>query len=129
MKLAKLSLIASAVGFFGFGIVLFIAPDLMESAGVGILDPAGRIELRAFYGGIELGLAVFFVLALKRNWILPGLTVQIATNGMIVFIRLASLVIENFHANPTIYWSLLAEGSLLVLGIVAVSFYKKSVRA
>ena len=128
MRLAKFSLLASAIGFAGFGLVLFIAPSLLESAGVGILDPAGRIEIRAFYGGIELGLAMFFIIALKNNWILPGLTVQIATNGFIVFMRLAALFMDNFQGNPTIYWSLAAEGSLLVLGIVAICIYKKSVR-
>ena len=128
MRLAKISLLASAIGFAGFGLVLFIAPQLMESAGVGILDPAGRIEIRAFYGGIELGLAMFFIIALKNNWILPGLTAQIATNGFIVFMRLAALVIANFQGNPTIYWSLAAEGSLLMLGIIAIRIYKKSVR-
>ena len=128
MKLAKLSLIASAIGFFGFGIVLFIAPELMESAGIALVDAAGHIEIRAFYGGIELGLGMFFVIALKREWILPGLTVQISTNAMIVFCRLAALVIDNFQAKPATWWSLLAEGSLLILGIIAVDTYKKRVR-
>ena len=125
MRLAKFSLLASAIGFAGFGLVLFIAPQLMESAGVGILDPAGRIEIRAFYGGIELGLAMFFIIALRNNWILPGLTVQIATNGFIVLMRIAALFMDNFQGNSTIYWSLAAEGSLLILGIIALAFYKK----
>ena len=129
MKISKLSLIVSAIGFFGFGIVLFIAPELMESAGLALVDPAGHIEIRAFYGGIELGLAMFFVIALKREWILPGLTVQIATNAMIVFCRLAALVIDNFQAKPATWWSLAAEGALLVLGVVAVNVYKKRVQA
>jgi hypothetical protein len=125
MRLAKFSLLASAIGFAGFGLVLFVAPSLLENAGVGILSPAGSIELRAFYGGIELGLAIFFIMAFKRDWILPGLTAQIATTGFIVFFRAASLVIENFQANPTIYWSMAAEMSLLVLGVVAICLYKK----
>ena len=116
MKLAKIALIASAVGFFGFGIVLFIAPELMETAGLKIMNPAGAMELRAFYGGIELGLAMFFVIALKRDWILPGLTVLITANGMIVFCRLAALVIDNFQAKPATYWSLAAEGRPVDIG-------------
>jgi uncharacterized protein DUF4345 len=125
MKLAKISLLASAIGFAGFGLALFIAPQLMESAGLGIIDPAGRIEIRAFYGGIELGLAMFFIIAFKKNWILPGLTVQIETNGFIVIARIVALSMENFQGNPTIYWSLAAEMSLLILGVVAICLYKK----
>ena len=125
MKLAKFSLFASAIGFAGFGFVLFIAPHLMESVGLGIIDPAGRIEIRAFYGGIELGLAMFFIIALKNNWILPGLTVQISTNGFIVVARILALFINNFQASPAIYWALAAELSLLILGIVAIRIVKR----
>jgi len=128
MKLAKISLLASAIGFFGFGIVLFVAPDLIESAGISLLDPAGRIEIRAFYGGLELGLAMFFVIALKKDWILPGLTVQIETNGFIVIARLAGIIMENFKASSATWWSLAAEMSLLILGVVAIRVYKKKVR-
>ena len=126
MKLAKLALLAAAIGFFGFGIALFIAPELMESAGLSIVDPAGRIEIRAFYGGIELGLAMFFVIALKREWILPGLSVLIETNGFIVIARVAGLIMDNFQALPATWWSLAAEMSLLILGVVAIKVYKKS---
>jgi hypothetical protein len=126
MKLAKFSLLAAAIGFAGFGLVLFVAPQLMESAGVGILNPAGSIELRAFYGGIELGLAMFFVIALKKDWIQPGLSVQIETNGFIVIARIAGLIMANFQANATIYWSLAAELSLLILGVVAIRHFRKS---
>lgn len=125
MKLAKISLLAAAVGFAGFGLVLFIAPDLLESAGVAILNPAGRIELRAFYGGIELGLSMFFVIAYKKEWILPGLSVLIETNGFIVIARIAGLIMDNFQGNPAIWWSLAAEASLLTLGVIAVRLYRK----
>ncbi|RKY54751.1 MAG: hypothetical protein DRP93_04765 [Candidatus Neomarinimicrobiota bacterium] len=125
MKFAKFSLLASAIGFAGFGLALFIAPNLMESAGLSVIDPAGRIEIRAFYGGIELGLAMFFLIALKKDWILPGLSVQIETNGFIVIARIVSLFMENFQANSTIYWSLAAELSLLTLGVVAIRLYKR----
>ena len=126
MKLAKLSLLASAIGFAGFGFVLFIAPSLLESAGIGILSPAGSIELRAFYGGIEIGLAAFFILALRYKWILPALVLQVTVTGAIVFFRAAALVIDNFGANTTIYLSWAAEGFLLIIGIVALTLYGKT---
>ena len=125
MRLAKISLLASAVGFAGFGLALIIAPHLMESAGLSIIDPAGRIEIRAFYGGLELGLAMFFLIAWKKEWILPGLSVQIETNGFIVIARIVALFMENFQAKPATYWSLAAELSLLILGVVAVRLYRK----
>ena len=128
MKLAKFSLLDSAIGFAGFGLALFIAPNLMESAGLSIIDPAGRIEIRAFYGGIELGLAMFFLIAWKKDWILPGLSVQIETNGFIVIARIVALFMENFQAKPATWWSLAAELSLLTLGVVAVRLYRRALK-
>ena len=122
-KFARFSLLAAAIGFWGFGIALFIAPALMESAGLAIVDPAGSIEIRAFYGGIEMGLGMFFLIALKKNWILPGLSVQIETNGFIVLMRLIALAIEGFQAKPATWWSLAAELSILILGVIAIRIY------
>ena len=122
MKLAKFSLIASAVGFAGFGIVLFVAPGLLETAGITIVSPAGEIELRAFYGGIEIGLALFFLFALRRPaWIRPALVVQICTAGAVVLARAMALILAGFQANSVIYLSWAAEATLLIIGIIALT--------
>ncbi|MFA6618752.1 MAG: DUF4345 family protein [Candidatus Neomarinimicrobiota bacterium] len=125
-KFARFSLLAAAIGFFGFGIVLFIAPGLMETAGVKIIDPAGSIEIRAFYGGVEMGLGMFFFIALRKKWILPGLSVQVLSNGFIVITRVIALAIEGFQAKPATWWSLAAELFILLLGIMAIRIFKSN---
>jgi hypothetical protein len=125
MKLAKISLIASAIGFFGFGLAFFIAPELLERSGLAFTDPAALIEIRAFYGGLQFGLTMFFIIALKNNWIVQGLSAQITIVGFVVLIRIAASIMSNFHGNFMTYFYLAADTSLLILGLIAISLYKK----
>ena len=53
---------------------------------------AGLIELRAFYGGLELGLAAFlFACAAKPAWREPGLWSVALVNGGIAAARLLGI--------------------------------------
>lgn len=80
---ARLSLALTGLVFGGFGVALFVSPDLLATVGVEIARrPAGAVELRAFYGGLELGMAAFFLLAAAREaWHRPGLFVQVLALG------------------------------------------------
>ena len=49
-----------ALGFFGFGLWLLVDPaGALGKIGIAALSPTGTVELRAFYGGMEIGLGLF----------------------------------------------------------------------
>ena len=122
MKLAKLSLIITANGFAGLGITLLIFPGLLEIVGVMELTGSGTIEIRAFYGGLELGIALFFLLAINRpKWLKPALVLQVCILGGVAIGRMLGLVITSWQAQLVIYIILAAEGTLAILGAVALS--------
>jgi len=80
--LPRISLLLTALVFGGFGAVLFADPRILEHAGVVAAGPMGVAELRAFYGGLELGLAAFFLLAAtRRAWHRPALVAQVLALG------------------------------------------------
>lgn len=121
MKLQKFALTVAAAGFAGFGLVLFIAPGLLESAGVAAVTKSGSVELRAFYGGIELGLAAFFALAVKRpEWTFPALAALVLTMTGIVLLRGFALLITGFQANAVIYLSWVVEIVLFAIALLAL---------
>lgn len=123
-KLPLASLLFSAIAFGGFGIALFISPQLLSIVGVEIVSPTGTNEIRAFYGGLEIGLAVFFVLAIViPGWILPGLAVQCLTLGGAALGRIIALLIENNGVESLIYWLILAEFSGFLLGLFAIKVF------
>ena len=85
-------LFLAALGFLGFGIAIVAAPEAVL-ASVGISGTAaGLVELRAFYGGLELGLAAFlFACAAKPHWREAGLWSVALANGGIAAARLLGI--------------------------------------
>lgn len=89
---SRIVLILAGLGFLGFGAWLAIAPQgALEPLGIHASE-AGWIELRAFYGGLELGLATFLFMAAGRaDWRRAGLWVVALGNAGIGLTRLAIL--------------------------------------
>lgn len=67
MLMARIVLLAGAVMFGILGVWLMVQPTRLEEwTGIVANLPAARTEIRAFYGGLETGLAAFLVWALAR---------------------------------------------------------------
>src|SRR4026207_1835005 len=84
MKIFPTSLLALAgAGFLAFGLWLGGGPARgPASVGIAARSPAGLIELRAFYGGLELALGIFLLLCAARpDWRRPGLWAVLLGNG------------------------------------------------
>ncbi len=83
-------LVLAGLGFLGFGAWLLVDP-VGGLAGVGIAGTtaAGVVELRAFYGGLEVGLGLFLLLCAARpDWRVPGLWLVLLGNLAIGLTRL-----------------------------------------
>lgn len=87
-RLATLVLVLAGLGFLGFGIAIAAAPEAVL-APVGVsATAAGWVELRAFYGGLELGLGLALLAAATRPaWRRPGLWLVALANGGIALAR------------------------------------------
>ncbi|MCP4872620.1 MAG: DUF4345 domain-containing protein [Proteobacteria bacterium] len=58
-----------------------------------------RLEVRAVYGGMSLGLAfLHFAAVIRRKWLQPALVMSIATLGGLASGRLISLIVDDFSA-------------------------------
>lgn len=83
-------LVLAALGFLGFGLWLLVDP-VGGLAGVGIAGTtaAGVVELRAFYGGLEVGFGLFLLICSARpDWRVPGLWLVLLVNLGIGLTRL-----------------------------------------
>jgi hypothetical protein len=83
------------LGFLGFGLWLVLAPAA-ALAPLGITaSAAGLIELRAFYGGLELGLGVFLLTCAARpEWRRAGLWLTFLGNAGIGLTRIAGIAMS-----------------------------------
>lgn len=60
MWLPRLALFLTSLSLLGFGLLMLFAPDVGFASLVSSpLAPAFKTELRSFYGGLELALALF----------------------------------------------------------------------
>ena len=73
MRIARIVLLLAASMFGVFGVWLLLAPEKMgDWSGIQATLPTAKTELRAFYGGLEIGLAMFFLAA----WLRPKMAVS-----------------------------------------------------
>lgn len=88
-----LVLILAGIGFLAFGLWLLIDPaGGLSKVGIAGTTATGRIELRAFYGGMEIGLGAFLIAcAMRPEWQVAGLWLVLLANGGTALARLIGI--------------------------------------
>ncbi len=114
-------LLAIAAGFVANGVAFLFAPGKLA----GLVDltagsKAALVELRAFYGGIELGLGAFFAIAaLKKEWQVPSLAAALLALAGVAGARIYGISVEG-SAGALIYLLLAIEVAGAVLAAVGL---------
>ncbi|MEM8861080.1 MAG: DUF4345 family protein [Chloroflexota bacterium] len=96
MTKERIFLYVAAAFYLLFAILYMVFPLTLAGAmGVTTADSTGIIDIRAVYGGFQLGLAIFlFWAAGAEEWTYPGLLITVLTTGGIAIVRLVSMVIS-----------------------------------
>jgi Domain of unknown function (DUF4345) len=111
IKMAKLILLLASLVFLGIGVVFLVAP-VHWAALVEIELPTSmaRTDLRATYGGFDLGFGAFLLLcALRAEWIRPGLAAT-------------SIALAGFAGGRTLGMLLEGAASPLMLTLAALEW-------
>lgn len=94
-SLPTVSIALTAAAFGGFGLWLLVDPAALGAVGVGVDGPMARTEIRAFYAGLELGIAGFLLLCLRKPaWHAPALWLQVLALGGAGLFRTGGMVWE-----------------------------------
>jgi hypothetical protein len=122
MTFARVVLVFGALVFLGFGGWLLVEPGaLARFVRVDTTDPITRTEIRAFYGGLELGLGLFLLVgAFIRRWIAPALVATILAFGATAAGRALGLILDR-PTVPTVLLFLLVEVAFAILGAAALA--------
>jgi hypothetical protein len=96
MNVSRIALITAASGFFGFGAACLLRPkNMLNRIDVRPKSAVGTTELRAMYGGLELGLGAFFaVAAANEAWSRPALMAQSLSLGALAVSRLTGILVD-----------------------------------
>lgn len=117
----RIALAVTALVFGGFGVFFLVWPNEMAHQVRLQLDgPMAVTEIRAFYGGLQIGLATFFlVCVVSRRWLVAGLTAGGLAFAGLAAGRIFGIVVD--QPEDPIVWLLTAAeivGALFVFGIL-----------
>lgn len=126
-KLTRISLAITAAGFTGFGIAALIAPKwMLKKVDIRPRSNTGTVELRAMYGGMELGLGAFFGYCMtKDDFAKPALMAQIGSIGGLAAARVAGMI----ASPPRKIMYPVAAAEIAATAIAAVALKKELVRS
>ena len=121
MQLARITLWLAGLSFLGFGLAFLIAPlQTLASTGIELSGALAAAELRAFYGGLELGLGVLILAAdLRPEARRYGLILTAAAFGSIGLARAVAMGIGGV-ATPFLWFALSTELLLAALALLSL---------
>jgi hypothetical protein len=105
--------------YLGFGVAFLVAPAPMaELVHLSVEHPVARTEVRAFYGGLEMGLGVFLLLCLVRRGAarLGALALALLAGGTAVG-RVFGIIADG-SAGTAVLVILVVEATFALLGTV-----------
>lgn len=110
----------AGLGFVAFGILFLCWPDmLMPNVGIQAADAQAQVEIRAMYGGLELGLGILLLNCFGLDRQRFGLQLSLASYGGLALARLASMIFIGV-ATPFLWVALVWEGLIAMLAILAL---------
>lgn len=110
----------AGLGFLGFGIVLLCWPDMaLPGLGIQTLSDQAQVEVRAMYGGLELGLGILLLTCFSSERQRFGLQLSLAAYGGLAMARLLSMLAIGV-ATPFLWFALVWEGVIAILALLAL---------
>ena len=98
--------------FLGFGAWFLIQPEMVEGIGITLEGPTARADVRAVYGGFELGIGLLLVLCASRvAWHRVGLVAGACAAGGFFVGRLVGIALESGDVDGLMWGFLALEGS------------------
>jgi hypothetical protein len=122
MSLDLIALWLGALSFAFFGVWLLVRPSALRAVGVVAENADGRAELRAMYGGAELGIAAFLGLCLLRpDFTEPGLWLQLLALGGLALGRLIGISVEKGGVSKTLWFFAAIEIAATFVTLAAIA--------
>ena len=96
MLFSRILLAAQALILAGLGIAYFVFPQEMANlSGMLLMAPAAVTDVRAYYGGLQIGLATYLLLALSRQDLMrAALTLLVLLYSSMALARIGGLWLD-----------------------------------
>ncbi len=127
MRVAQIFLLLQALVLGGFGVAYFIYPQEMANlTGMVLLQSAAIVDVRAYYGALQLGIAVFLLSsALRPSFQRPALSLMTLLFAALALGRLAGLYLEGTVGQSFNFYALGYEAASAVLAYLALRLLER----
>ena len=111
MLFARVVLVIQLLALAGLGLAYFVRPHEMANlSGMLLMSPAAATDMRAFYGGLQLGLAAFIGLSLSRlDLTRAALTLLVLLYSALALARIGGLWLDGGAQQTFNLYALLLE--------------------
>ena len=129
MLLGKLILCISALVLILYGIVSLVDPAIPAGlAGLVISNGDGYAEIASMYGGLQIGLGLFCLMAVRRpEYYRAGLALLIILIGAVALARLLGVLITEATITSYTWGALIYECTTATIAALALSKSTKSI--
>lgn len=120
MTVSRVALALCAVIFAAIGLMFLFFPVQFASAvHIELRHAAGITDLRAVYGGMDCGLALFFFICALRGWIQPGLLASALVFGGLAYGRAFGFLVHGgFEGINRVLFACEAAGLLISVALL-----------
>jgi hypothetical protein len=117
MLQARVVLVIQLLALGGLGLAYFIQPHAMANlSGMLLMSSAAATDMRAFYGGAQIGLAAFIGLSLSRlDLMRAALTLLVLLYSSLALARIGGLWLDGGAQQTFNLYALLLEGVSVLL--------------
>ncbi len=107
----RVLLAVQALLLVGFGVAYFVRPHEMANlSGMLLMEAAAITDVRAYYGGLQIGLGLWLGLALlRRELVRPALMLLVMLYSALLLGRLGGLVLDGGAQQTFNLYALLFE--------------------
>jgi hypothetical protein len=105
----RLVLVIFGLSFLGFGAAFLAYPgDMAAMVSLVLINSSARTDVRAIYGGMELGVGVFLLAcALRRDFVRVGLFASACVLVAMATSRFVGLLLDGFWQPAQLFFTLL----------------------
>jgi hypothetical protein len=118
VTITTLAVGAAIAYFIVFGLGFIVRPELVGRFALRWTDPAGRTEVRCYYGGVSVALGGFLALLLAEDQADLALSGVLILASTVLLCRLVSTLVDGGRDHPYTRVAIPSE-ALMVLGLGA----------
>lgn len=118
-RVTELAVLASIAYFTVFGLAFVARPELVRRFALAWDDPAGKTEVRCYYGAVSVALGAFLTYLLVEDLAAQALTGVLLLASAVLLVRIVGTAIDGGRDHPYTRTAIPVEAAF-VIGLALV---------